>query len=139
MVLRSLRTETNHPDRAPRLPVPEGRVPVGSAAARFAVAAVRRFLSPGSCGIVLISSVLDLRTITFSPGDDQPYIFYLPTYAATPFFATEHTMEHLGLPAALQGNIKMNYYASGHMMYLHDESRVKLRENIVAFIDRATR
>src|SRR5271170_4658935 len=33
-------------------------------------------------GIVLISSVLDLGTLSFNPGDDQPYIFYLPSYAA---------------------------------------------------------
>ncbi len=37
-------------------------------------------------GIVLISSVLDLGTISFNPGDDQPYIFYLPSYAATAWY-----------------------------------------------------
>src|ERR1035438_6403416 len=37
-------------------------------------------------GIVLISSVLDLGTISFNPGDDQAYIFYLPSYAATAWF-----------------------------------------------------
>ena len=39
---------------------------------------------------------------------------------ATPFFAIEFTMEHLGLPAALQKNITMDYYEAGHMMYLDD-------------------
>jgi carboxypeptidase C (cathepsin A) len=34
-------------------------------------------------GIVLISSVLDLGTISFHAGDDSSYIFYLPSYAAT--------------------------------------------------------
>ena len=57
---------------------------------------------------------------------------------ATPFFATEYTMTHLGLPAELQGNIKLDYYPSGHMMYLHDESRAKLHDAVAAFIDRAT-
>jgi carboxypeptidase C (cathepsin A) len=57
---------------------------------------------------------------------------------ATPFFATEFTMEHLGLPEALQKNIKEDYYSAGHMMYLHDEDRVTLHNQIVAFIDRAT-
>jgi carboxypeptidase C (cathepsin A) len=57
---------------------------------------------------------------------------------ATPFFATEHTMEHLGLPEALQKNIKEDYYTAGHMMYLHDEDRVSLHNNIAGFIDRAT-
>src|SRR5713101_2253492 len=37
-------------------------------------------------GIVLISSVLDLSSLTFSPGDDRPYIFYLPSYAAVAWY-----------------------------------------------------
>jgi carboxypeptidase C (cathepsin A) len=57
---------------------------------------------------------------------------------ATPFFATEHTMEHLGLPEALQKNIKEDYYSAGHMMYLHDQDRVSLHSQIASFIDRAT-
>src|SRR5437762_12617695 len=57
---------------------------------------------------------------------------------ATPFFATEHTMEHLGLPEALQKNIKLDYYNAGHMMYLQDQDRVSLHNQIASFIDRAT-
>lgn len=56
---------------------------------------------------------------------------------ATPFFATEFTMAHLGLPPELAGNLVMNYYPAGHMMYLHDESRARLHDNLAAFIDRA--
>src|SRR5882724_6502328 len=55
---------------------------------------------------------------------------------ATPFFATEHTMEHLGLPDALLKNIKEDYYNAGHMMYLHDADRVSLHSQIASFIDR---
>src|SRR5271163_1777439 len=58
---------------------------------------------------------------------------------ATPFFATEFTMEHLGLPAELQKNIKLDYYNAGHMMYLHDEDRVSLHNQIASFIDRGTK
>jgi len=57
---------------------------------------------------------------------------------ATPFFATEFTMEHLGLPEALQKNIKEDYYNAGHMMYLHDQDRVSLHNQVASFIDRAT-
>ena len=57
---------------------------------------------------------------------------------ATPFFATEFTMEHLGLPEALQKNIKEDYYSAGHMMYLHDEDRVNLHNHIATFVDHAT-
>ncbi len=56
---------------------------------------------------------------------------------ATPFFATEYTMSHLGLPADLQKNITLKYYNSGHMMYLRDGDRVSLHDNIAAFLDRA--
>ncbi|HLW98013.1 MAG TPA: hypothetical protein VKR82_05160 [Candidatus Acidoferrales bacterium] len=58
---------------------------------------------------------------------------------ATPFFATEFTMHHLGVPSDLQKNIQLKYYEAGHMMYLHDESRVQLHNNIAAFVDRATK
>src|SRR5258707_7125191 len=37
-------------------------------------------------GIDLISSVLDLGTISFQPGSDMPYVFYLPSYAATAWY-----------------------------------------------------
>jgi carboxypeptidase C (cathepsin A) len=58
---------------------------------------------------------------------------------ATPFFPTEFTMQHLGIPAELQKNITLQYYDAGHMMYLRDADRVKLHDNVAAFIDRATR
>ena len=58
---------------------------------------------------------------------------------ATPFFATEFTMEHLGLPADLQGHVQLKYYDAGHMMYLHDSSRTQLHNNIAAFVDKATK
>ena len=57
---------------------------------------------------------------------------------ATPFFATEYTMEHLGLPAELQKNVKLDYYTAGHMMYLNDEDRVNLHNNIASFIEHST-
>ena len=58
---------------------------------------------------------------------------------ATPFFPAEFTMTHLNLPERLQKNITMKYYQAGHMMYLRDDDRVALRDNLVAFIDRGTR
>jgi len=53
---------------------------------------------------------------------------------ATPFFGTEYTAEHLGLPARLQGHIHMAYYDAGHMMYLREEDLGKLKGNIGSFI-----
>ena len=37
-------------------------------------------------GIMLISSILNFQTARFDPGNDLPYILFLPTYAATAFF-----------------------------------------------------
>src|ERR1700722_2483404 len=36
-------------------------------------------------GIVLISSTLNLGTIAFSPGDDLPYVLFLPSFAAAAY------------------------------------------------------
>lgn len=54
---------------------------------------------------------------------------------ATPFFPAEFTMSHLGISERLRRNITLKYYESGHMMYLRDEDRVALRNNLVEFVD----
>lgn len=56
---------------------------------------------------------------------------------ATPFFATEYTMDHLLLPGDLRGRIHLQYYTAGHMMYLHEEDLAKLKANVGSFIDSA--
>jgi carboxypeptidase C (cathepsin A) len=58
---------------------------------------------------------------------------------ATPFLATEYTMEHLGLPEKLEKNIHLQYYGAGHMMYLRDEDLAKLKANVAAFIESASK
>lgn len=37
-------------------------------------------------GIIMVSSVLNFQTISFSAGNDQPYIFFLPTYATSAWY-----------------------------------------------------
>jgi carboxypeptidase C (cathepsin A) len=37
-------------------------------------------------GIMLVSSVLNFQTVMFSPGNDLPYVLFLPTYAATAWY-----------------------------------------------------
>ncbi|HVB38457.1 MAG TPA: hypothetical protein VND92_07960 [Vicinamibacterales bacterium] len=53
---------------------------------------------------------------------------------ATPFFATEYTMNHLGLPPALQSHVSLQYYDSGHMIWLHVPSLARLSANVRTFI-----
>lgn len=56
---------------------------------------------------------------------------------ATPYFATEYTFNHLELDAELQGNVSMNYYEAGHMMYVNQPSLVQLQADLAAFIQRS--
>ena len=53
---------------------------------------------------------------------------------ATPHFATEYTMAHLGLTPALRKNITMRRYQSGHMMYLESGSLAQLKRDVAEFI-----
>lgn len=53
---------------------------------------------------------------------------------ATPYFATEYTINHLGLEPELRENIRTTFYAAGHMMYVHEPSLAKLRQDLAAFI-----
>lgn len=56
---------------------------------------------------------------------------------ATPYFATEYTVHHLGLPENLAGRIQMAYFESGHMMYLHVPSLKKISADLKAFVTKA--
>ncbi|MCP4442348.1 MAG: peptidase S10 [Aureispira sp.] len=46
---------------------------------------------------------------------------------ATPYFATEYTMDHLQMEKKLFDNIWMTYYPAGHMMYLLKESLIQMK------------
>ena len=37
-------------------------------------------------GIMLVSSVLNFQTIDFSPGNELPYVLFLPSYTATAWY-----------------------------------------------------
>ncbi len=56
---------------------------------------------------------------------------------ATPFFATDYTIAHMGLPAVLAGHIHEYYYPVGHMLYLNPAVLPQLAANIDRFIARA--
>ena len=53
---------------------------------------------------------------------------------ATPYFATEYTLEHLALEGALWDNLSVSYYEAGHMMYVHEESLRQLNQALSAFV-----
>ncbi len=57
---------------------------------------------------------------------------------ATPFYGTEYTLGHLGLPANLRSHIEYGFYPSGHMVYLNDEARRALKADLLRFYHEAT-
>ena len=53
---------------------------------------------------------------------------------ATPFFATEYTMDHLPMQAPVRSRITLKYYDAGHMMYVLDPALAALKTSIAQFI-----
>ncbi len=53
---------------------------------------------------------------------------------ATPYFATEHTLNHLELEDEVRANITTSTYDSGHMMYVRRDDLARLKEELAAFI-----
>jgi len=53
---------------------------------------------------------------------------------ATPHLATEYFIDHLEIPDELRGNIEYATYEAGHMMYIHEPSMVKYKEDLARFI-----
>lgn len=49
-------------------------------------------------GIMLVSSILNFQSARFTPGNDLPYILFLPTYTATAWY-------HKRLPTELQADL----------------------------------
>jgi carboxypeptidase C (cathepsin A) len=53
---------------------------------------------------------------------------------ATPYYAAEHVLAHLAIPEQLRANIESAYYPAGHMMYVHEPSRVQQSADLAAFV-----
>jgi len=57
--------------------------------------------------------------------------------AATPYFAAERDVAHLAIPPDLQANIEFSYYEAGHMMYVHEPSRLDQSQRLAQFVTSA--
>jgi carboxypeptidase C (cathepsin A) len=69
----------------------------------------------------------------------QVHVAYGYYDGATPHFAAEDVIAHLQLPDELRANIEHKYYEAGHMMYVHEPSRLKQSKDLAAFVTRASR
>ena len=53
---------------------------------------------------------------------------------ATPYHATRHALDHLGLDPSLRGNVREHFYEAGHMMYVHAASLARQAQDLRAFV-----
>ncbi len=67
----------------------------------------------------------------------QVHVAYGWYDGATPYFAAQDVIAHLQLPSTLTANIEHRYYPAGHMMYVHEPSRVQQSADLAAFLVRA--
>lgn len=53
---------------------------------------------------------------------------------ATPALATRYYIDHLDITPKLRENITLDMYEAGHMMYIHEPSMAKYKEDLARFI-----
>ncbi|MEO6801403.1 MAG: peptidase S10 [Rhodanobacter sp.] len=56
---------------------------------------------------------------------------------ATPFYATEFDLGHLGLEPAIRKNIEFGFYPSGHMIYFDVDALKQVKLDLARFYDEA--
>lgn len=76
-------------------------------------------------GIILVSSVLDFQTIMFMPGNNLPYVLFLPHYTATAWY-------HKNLPADLQSKSLREVLTEVEKFALNEYSVALLKGNRLA-------
>lgn len=67
----------------------------------------------------------------------QVHVAYGWYDGATPFFASREVLEHLALPAEAFDRFEHRYYEAGHMMYVHEPSRLQQSTDLADFVRRA--
>ena len=84
--------------------------------------------------VAAANSVPDLaRAMTMNPG--LHVLVQQGWYdAATPWLATKHDLAHLDITPEARQRIRVSHYDAGHMMYLHEASMQKYRDDLAAFI-----
>jgi carboxypeptidase C (cathepsin A) len=53
---------------------------------------------------------------------------------ATPYLAAEYTFAHLAIPDEVRANVEFHYFESGHMMYIHEPSRLDQSTQFADFV-----
>jgi len=57
---------------------------------------------------------------------------------ATPYYGAQDVVAHLEVAESLRGNIEHAYYEAGHMMYVHEPSRLQQSKDLASFVERSS-
>ncbi len=57
---------------------------------------------------------------------------------ATPYHAAQDTFAHLDVPRERLEDVEHRFYEAGHMMYVHEPSRLRQSEDLADFVRRAS-
>ena len=80
----------------------------------------------------------DTSTALLAAFNKNPYmrLFVASGYydLATPYFAAEYTLRHMGLDPSLRANVTTTFYEAGHMMYIDQTSLAQLKRDAAAFV-----
>lgn len=83
-------------------------------------------------GIILVSNVLDIRTLSFQPGDDLPFVVNLPTYAATSWYHNKVANKPASLDAFLKEVRAFSFGEYAGALLKGDQLSADEREKILA-------
>ncbi len=81
-----------------------------------------------------VSTTEDLASAMRANPDLKVYVGFGYHDSATPFAAAEHTLAHLRISEEAHQNIMRSYYPAGHMMYVHEESRIAQSKHLADFV-----
>jgi len=85
------------------------------------------------------NTIVDLsQTITVNP---KMKVLVQQGYfdLACPYRTVEYAIDHLDVDPKLRGNVAIEYYDAGHMMYVHPASMQKFKRTLAAFVDANSR
>jgi carboxypeptidase C (cathepsin A) len=58
---------------------------------------------------------------------------------ATPHLATKYYIDHMDITPELRKNVSLKMYEAGHMMYIHEPSMVKYKQDLADFVRKSYR
>lgn len=84
-----------------------------------------------------VNSYLDVSGTLRDAMTENPYLKVMVCCGyydlATPFFNAEYAVDHMGLRKDVRGNIILNYYDAGHMIYVNKTADAKLKADAEKF------